>query len=227
MAEPPRPDVEAPIAPGARRWTPGTALRRAVAVARAEGLRGLWPRILGESVYRRLVLLERRLDDEPPVETAAMELTFGFVDDVDELASVRAWPGAPEIRRRFGRGERCFGARHEGQLVALRWIATGSVHVPYLGRTLDLDDGDVFVYEAYTAPELRRRGIARATEGRLAALLRDEGYRRILRTVLPENASGVGMHSAVGNRPIGTIGYLKLGPWRHDFLRLTGVRLRR
>ena len=57
VAEPsPRPEAEAPIAPGSRRWTPGSAARRAVAVARVRrGLRSLWTRALGETVYRRLI----------------------------------------------------------------------------------------------------------------------------------------------------------------------------
>ena len=156
-----------------------------------------------------------------------MELDFGFADDVEELAAARSWPGVPEIRRRLDRGERATAARHDGRLVATRWVATGSVRIPYLARSLDLADGDVFVYEAYTAPDYRRLGIAHAVESRLTLLLREEGHRRILRTVLPENAPGVEMHTSLGNRPIGTIGYVKIGPWRHDFLRLTGVRLER
>jgi ribosomal protein S18 acetylase RimI-like enzyme len=191
-----------------------------VEVARTEGPRGLWPRILGETVYRRLVLLEHPLDREPELRSAAVELTFGLVCDVDELACFRAWPGAEVVRRRLDRGERCFAARHGERLAATAWVATGSVLIPYLGRTLELGDGDAFVYEAYTAPDLRRRGVAQALESRLTRLLRAEGRRRLLRTVLPENAAGVAMHAAFGNRPIGTIGYVKAGPWRHDFLRL-------
>ena len=217
--------AEPPIAPGAQRWTAGSAARRAVAVARVEGLRSMWTRTLGETVYRRLILLERPLDTEPVIRDAQVELDFGFANDVEELARIRSWPGAAEIRRRLDGGERCYGARRDGRLVASRWVATWSVRIPYLDRTLDLADGDVFVYEAYTAPDYRRLGIARAVESRLALLLRAEGHRRILRTVLPENAAGVGMHTSLGNRPIGTIGYFGLGPWRHDFLRLGGVRL--
>src|SRR5207302_3972274 len=49
--------VNRSVAPGAQRWTFATALVRAVQVAREEGVRSLWFKALGETIYRRLAIV--------------------------------------------------------------------------------------------------------------------------------------------------------------------------
>jgi hypothetical protein len=47
--------------------------------------------------------------------------------------------------------------------------------------------------------------------------MRERGYRRAIATLLPENASARNTPEAIGYRPIGWIGYVGIGPWRHQF----------
>jgi SAM-dependent methyltransferase len=49
---------------------------------------------------------------------------------------------------------------------------------------------------------------------------RDAGYRRSLVTVMPENQLAFRPLEKIGCRSIGTMGYIKLGPWRWDFCRM-------
>jgi phosphinothricin acetyltransferase len=70
---------------------------------------------------------------------------------------------------------------------------------------------------AYVAEGLRRRGIGRALYTSLLRTLTLQGYANAYAGITLPNAASVGLHEAVGFRPIGVyrgIGY-KLGAW-HD-----------
>ena len=69
---------------------------------------------------------------------------------------------------------------------------------------------------AYLAAEHRRQGIGRALYTTLFALLRQQGYFRALAGITLPNEGSVGLHEAMGFKPIGvyhSCGY-KLGKWR-------------
>jgi RimJ/RimL family protein N-acetyltransferase len=207
------------IAPGAHPWTLRSALARGRDVLQREGVRALWFKALGETVYRRLLLLERELDDAPRVLDASVPLEFGFLSeaDIDEYAALRGDRDPAVAAGRLRRGDRCFVARHEGRLVAALWVATGEAEFEYLGRRLRLGENEAQRYDSFTAPELRGRGVIAAVGTRLDRQLREENIRRVRGTALPENAAALRALAKGGYRPIGKIGYVKLGPWRRDF----------
>ena len=97
-------------APGAgvgvqARWTVRSALRRAVEVLRDEGPRVLWFKVLGETVYRRLTLVELSLASPPPLREPAIALTYGFVEaGPDTLPELRGDLTPAEIEHRLARG---------------------------------------------------------------------------------------------------------------------------
>ena len=207
-------------APGARRWTPAAALARAFEVLRTEGPRSLVLRALGETVYRRLLIFELELGALPAPPPAAPNLSFGWLDESRLAEYERLRPGhAHEADARLRGGHRCFGTWLEGELVAARWIATGSPRVEYLDLTLPLEDGAVYHYDSFTSPGHRRRGLSAVSQARLAEALRNEGRRRIVRAVLPENRAAVRDAEKAGFRRAGTIGFVRIGPWRRDFRR--------
>ena len=211
-------------APGARRWTAAGVAERAFELLRAGSVRPLVFGVLGETVYRRLVVLERELDvTAPPVDEPGLEFGFLGPDRISEYEALR--PGhSGRAQERLTEGHRCFAARVEGDLASVRWVAVGGAHVEYLDLRLALAPGEVFSYDAFTAPGYRRRGISTATQNRLAEVLHAEGHRRVIRAVLPENRAGFRDALTVGFRPNGRIGYVRLGPWRRELRRRRRAR---
>jgi phosphinothricin acetyltransferase len=70
---------------------------------------------------------------------------------------------------------------------------------------------------AYTRPESHRRGIGRALYTSLLALLRLQGFYKAYAGITLPNPASVGLHEAVGFRPLGVyreVGF-KMGAW-HD-----------
>ena len=206
-----------PTAPGVRHWTVRLALARAAEVSRTEGVRSLVARAAGETVYRRLVLVERDLG-EPLDADVPVELAYGYLDGsgLDAYEALRPGEG-PRAEQRLADGHRCFAAWSGGRLVAVRWLATGAPRIEYLDLPLRLADGEIYHYDTFTDPSVRRRGISVASQARLFETLRHEGFRRSIRALLPENRAALRDAARAGYRKRGRIGYVKLGPWRRPF----------
>ena len=203
------------IAPGAKRWTWSAAIARSGEVLRTEGIRSLVARAAGEIAYRRLVLLERDVtipssDERPPADAS-----FGFLEPADLDVYERLRPGGrAQAERRFADGARCFGTWLGEELVACRWIASGSPYIEYLDTALPLRAGEVYHYDSYTASEHRRRGLSTVSQKRLAEQLRREGVERIIRAVLPENRAALGDAAKSGFVVSGRIAVIGRRPLR-------------
>ncbi|MEO8349716.1 MAG: GNAT family N-acetyltransferase [Acidobacteriota bacterium] len=190
---------------------------RALEVLHAEGLRIAVMKILGEAVYRRLDVVELRLT--PPIVVVpepGFDLRFVTLDDAAAYAELHP-VGADEVVPRLERGHRCFGAWQDGRLVATRWFSIGAAPIEYLGRTVPLESGELYLYELYTAPDVRGHSVTRAAGTGAVAALAAEGVHRIVGAVLPENRSVRRAFEKGGWRVVGRIGFVRLGRWRRDF----------
>jgi RimJ/RimL family protein N-acetyltransferase len=205
-------------APGATRWTPGAALRRAVEVARNEGGRSLVFRLLAETFYRRLLVFELELAGRPPAAKPPADLSFGWLEENRVIEYERLRPGrGGQALARLREGHSCFGTWFAGELVGARWLATGSPFVEYLDLSLPLAEGDVYHYDSFTSPKQRRRGLSTISQAKLAEVVERDGRRRIIRAVLPENRAAVRDAEKAGFRRQGSVGFVRLGPWRREF----------
>jgi GNAT superfamily N-acetyltransferase len=200
-------------------WTARTALVRAAEVLRREGLRSLWFKVLGETVYRRLRLYELPLTEESPPLATPPELEFRFLDesDLEAYAAFRPDRDLEEARARLRRGDRCFAALEGGSIVAARWLATGEAEIEYLACTVRVREGSVYRYDSFTDPRYRGRGVIGVTGARLAPELWASGVRRIVGAAMPENRAGVRVFEKEGFRPFAKLGYVRIGRRRWDF----------
>jgi SAM-dependent methyltransferase/GNAT superfamily N-acetyltransferase len=203
-------------------WTWRAALKRTGEVLRQEGVKSLWFKILGETVYRRAILMERPLD-QPNVRLAArlpVAIDLLRTSEVDEYANFRPDTDPSETRRRLEAGPLCFVARHEGRIVHACWAATGRAWVEYLAGEILLASDEVFHYDSFTAPSFRGRNIAAVRVIEAARYFRQAGYRRLVAIVVPENTSAFRSLEKAGYRRVGVIGYVKIGPWRWNLCRV-------
>jgi SAM-dependent methyltransferase len=196
--------------------------QRAYEILRQQGLWVLWIKLLGELGYRRMLLVERSMDERLWFPPSRISVTVGLLreGEVDEYAAF--YPGADpvEIRRRLHAGHRCFTVRHRGRLAHAAWVATGRLWIEYLRRHWYLAADEAYVYQAFTAPSYRNLRLSAARAAEDTRVLREEGYRRAFAMVWPEDVAAVRHTVNGGFRPVGVIGYVKLGPWRRDFTKL-------
>lgn len=205
-----------------RRLTARAAARRFVEIAREEGARGLWFKLLGETVYRRLALFELLCRHDAPAFPAPESLRIGLLDTsaVDEYLVLRPDSDPKEVLGRLRGEDLCFASWLDGRLVHVSWIARVRMWSWYLGRDIPLAGDEACTYGTFTDPVARGRGIGAAQRAYMVDHLRDAGYRRLLATIYPENQTGIALVEKVGYRRIGMIGYVSVGSWRLDFCRM-------
>jgi GNAT superfamily N-acetyltransferase len=197
---------------------------RAGRVLRTEGLRALWWRGMATIAYRRVAVLLKGAELEPP-QPAPAGLTIDRIGDgdVDEYRRLRPDTPEDEVWRRLGSGQICVLARLDGEPIACRWYSLGRAEVPYLGFAFELPAGLAYVHDAYTAPPVRGRGLSPPLRRHGEALLSDLGAPRFLATVVPENTAGMQLTLAAGFEPVGRLAALRL-PGRRILLRKPAVR---
>jgi GNAT superfamily N-acetyltransferase len=188
-------------------------------VLRSEGLRTLYFTILGETVYRRLLLFEAPTGDRLRPAPGLESLEFAYLSAGEVGQDPLPGQSGEIVAHRLRRGDRCLCARRAGRLVAYRWIGLGETLVEYLGCTLRLAEGVAYVYDAYTVPEARGLGLSAVLWARYTERLAEEGCHTTLAAILPENRAARRAAAKLPFRRVGRVWYVQLGPWRRYFLR--------
>lgn len=227
-------------------WTLRKVLSRAAHVARNEGAGCLLFKILGETCYRRLLLLEIPLDCPPSglractrvhydrlsgePEEAVEEFLRFRVSDAEDAFHFRAVSGnQPEqrIHRRLAAGHRCFVARQDGRIVSASWIAEGWGFVDYLECDLNVGPETAYIYDTYTLPSFRGLNISPAMTVEIIRGLRTKGFGRLISAIAPENKANLRSREKVGFRVCGKLGYYGVLGWKHHFCRPKSFKIRR
>jgi L-amino acid N-acyltransferase YncA len=215
------------LSPDSTRTGTGTVergVRRALALWRGVAIRHFSSVLRALYVHRRLVVMCRPADLQVPTVGAGLPVSIGLLQEreVDEYAAFYPWTAPAEASKRLREGQLCFVARYEGRLVAADWASTESTYSRDLYRTFPLQPGDVYTYEIYILPELRRQRVATAIKVEILRHFRAAGCRRFLNLISPDNHASLHTNEKLGYRQVGLVGYSGLGPFRRHFARWDG-----
>lgn len=118
-----------------------------------------------------------------------------FLEDVHLLDAIEDGPEKKlDATERLRRGQRWFVGidASTGKLANFRWVATAWELVPELERNVVLKPGQAFVYDLYTAPEYRRRGIDSFTrQYTYDHLYRSAGITTVIAHIRAENTVSI------------------------------------
>lgn len=169
--------------------------------------------------YRRAVVVARPIDDTITAVTPRFPIVITVLREEDLPAYIQLRPDQHPnvIRMRLAKGDQCFAVWHEGQIVHTGWVTTKQKYEPYLRRELILQPGDIFLYDHFTHPSLRRCRLAQARDVHVLRHYREEGYRRSIAIIAIENKVAFLPFKAVGYRSIGIVKCLRFGPWQWDW----------
>ncbi len=92
------------------------------------------------------------------------------------------------FRRRLDAGACCFLVREGERVLHATWVATDAAWVRELQRWFVVPPGDAYVYESYTRPEARGRGLYPYALAGMAAILGARGRVRLWVGVEADNA---------------------------------------
>jgi len=198
-------------------------LRRSVAILREEGFLVLWSRFLGETIYRKMLLMEHLLEE--PLCACHAQFPFSSrwlrPDEAERYASFHQELTEEEVRRRLSAGDRCFIGEMDGRIVHGFWLGTSNARINFLNLDLPLKSGELYLYQSFTPPEMRGRSFATATRASALEIVRREGFRRILCCIQLDRAIAYPPPLRTGFTPSALISSVRFGPRRWVFHRPT------
>ena len=200
-----------------------TIVWRSVAILREEGLLVLCSRIFGETIYRRMLLMEHLLEKpsfacqkQSPVSSRWLS-----PDEAARYASFHQELTEEEICRRLSAGDRCFIGEMDGRIVHGFWVATSNAWIDFLNLDLPLKPGELYLYQSFTPLERRGRGFATAILASALEMLRREGFRRVLCCIQLDRAIAYPPPLRTGFVPAALVSSVRFGPRRWVFQRPT------
>ena len=122
-------------------------------------------------------------------------------------------PGTADIVRRanerFEKGDQCFVAiAPDNQIAHSRWVSTNDTYVPELEMSTRPRDKQAYLYDGYTKPEFRGRGINGAIRNFIFDTLKSQGIENAYSYVRSDNPVGI-RAAARWQDQIGRVWYLR------------------
>lgn len=166
------------------------------------------------SFYRRGILMVRELaGEEAAAPNASARLAPLLPADFEAYRRFRPRTERAHLEARYGKGHEAVAAWVDERIVHAAWVAMGRGPVPYLGGELVLRPDELLVYDSFTLPAFRGRGISRARMSYVFGRYRERGYRRCLAVVALENRRGRRALDAGGYQSAGRYSCIRVGPW--------------
>ncbi len=198
-----------------RLWT------RVAGLVRRGGPRGFVLALLGRTVLRHVVLIERDLTIEPPRVPTDVDFRRAFLrpEDADAYAAYRPDRDRERVLARLERGSMCHVAWLDGRIVSDCWYQPGEAWVEDLDRRFELGADEAYAYDAHTEPELRGHAVTPSRATLAATDLRDRGFTRAVGFVVPENGPGLRSPRKSGWTRFGVAGHVRFGLGQVEFVR--------
>ncbi len=107
------------------------------------------------------------------------------------------------VERRLGRGDVCVMICEGPRVVASAWAATGTRYLIGMGRVFAIPRDAFYIFDTFTEPDVRRRGLATACYEALFDRLAVDGRRTGYAAVGVLNHPSLAAHASWGFRAVG------------------------
>jgi len=182
-------------------------LTRVRARGPGEVARLAWTRVREAiSSHDVLIVLVRDAGGEP-AELEGFELREARAEEGALYARDIGTDSPWTFRGRLTENTRCFVVVHEGRFVHATWMTARAAWTREIRRYLLPPGGDAYVYESFTHPSIRGRGVYPFALRGIAALLAGRGLRRVWVAVEKHNPSSRKAVEKAGFAPVWEIPY--------------------
>jgi GNAT superfamily N-acetyltransferase len=191
-----------------------TLPRRTLQVLREQGPRATASKVRAAAEIQRVVVYrlqrERVLKRASPVN--GVTLKFLTESDIPACLEIQLPYSEEMLAARFRAGDRCVAAWLEERIVGSRWLTTARADVWPLGISFPVRPGIGYAYDAFTAPEVRGRGIGAMVTAALFESASASGATQIINAVIPSNREGQALARG-RSEVLGMLSANRLGPW--------------
>lgn len=123
--------------------------------------------VLAQKIGNRLIqdrsafLLCRQLDEAEATRIAALPILIRRMtpDDLPSISGLRNQECADRFRARMNNRKLGFVAEHNGRIVHYSWLSLENEYESWSGRWVRLAEQEAYVYDGYTAPDARGKGV--------------------------------------------------------------------
>ena len=205
--------------------------QRARVILKTEGVAGLGKRIIGRLRRKPLHLcgyivalrLDRPIRVPPPtIDVEIDEVRVTDEEALEVLAQIDEWKiSKTDLLKCLAGGRRCYVAKHKGQIVSSEWyILDGGLDSIFLGRRFQFADNEVFVYNAFTIPAFRGKGILPylQAESARAIAAHNPHKTRILALINVANKASLCAYAKAGFTRVGRVGFVEILGIRFHYL---------
>lgn len=188
---------------------------RARAIVRQDGWVALGFRVLGEFCYRRMLVLVKEL--AAPLPPPDPRCRWLGPDDLPALLEAEPRIDPLDVMQQLDQGDRCAIFVEDGRILSVLWVSHGVARSSYLGNIVPLGSEEAYYHSTYTVGEARGRGVFTTLANSIDALLYQEGIRRIISWLMPDNRLAYGPVYRRKFHPVGYLGWIRLGARRWAF----------
>jgi GNAT superfamily N-acetyltransferase len=180
-------------------------------------------RVLGETGYRRMIVMERTFDLSMPDVEPRVPVTFAPLEpeQADDYLRLRPDADPDDVRDRFRRRHVCFGGWLDGRLVQACWVGIDRARVEYLDCWIHLGSQVGYLQDLYTEPDLRGLGLHRSMYPHMFRHFRNTGCPAVLAAFQPENRVQR-IFARLGFKPVALGHAVGFGPLRKVWERPLG-----
>lgn len=155
---------------------------------------------------RVLIFLVRDAGGETR-EKEGLEVVEATAADADRYARAIGTESPTTFKARLSESTRCYLVVADGLVVHATWMTTAAAWTREVRRYFRPPPGDAYVYESFTRPEVRGRGVYPWALTNIAARLGAAGIRRLWIGVETDNEPSLRAVSKAGFQPVCEVAY--------------------
>lgn len=164
---------------------------------------------------RRLLILERPIPSPRSFPKPIGNFTFGWLREEEKrgLTVLKEDLTLEKIEERLFRGDRCFVARKDGEIVAFTWVTRKPRYGWAVQSEIPIEENQIYRYNSRVAPYYRRQGIFLNMVHHLEKVLMEEGMRSFRIAIFPDNDAAIRANKKDGFVETGYILYQRRLFW--------------
>lgn len=146
-----------------------------------------------------------------------LKIEFATHSDIPELIKFTRITGAQgnlsqeEIcKQRLERGDRLHLIKDGTNIINVIWISRGKFYIRGYGFKYDTGDDSLYLYNGYTAPEMRMRGIFNMALANIAEYAKSEGRTRFIALIEQDNKPSIAYHKRLNFQTLSEVRFYKI-----------------
>jgi RimJ/RimL family protein N-acetyltransferase len=177
----------------------------------------LFRSLLRQSYHTATIRLYRlELSHLPATSETPWQVEINQHHDLAGYDPQVGWQSAEDFRRcadeRFARSEMLFSISVDQKLAHYGWLIypTRMITIPEVGQSYELPEDSAYLYDFFTHPAFRKRGMYQASLQRILVHLSSQQCTAAYIGVAPSNVPSCRAIEKLGFQPVATLGYRRI-----------------